>query len=87
MKYNILENNHFYIKKGNYKISYAKLYIYLKRMKTNGYEEMKINLEDEKQSETFNLRLFPNDLKNRYVFAMDNGLAIIINKKKVYSLK
>ena len=82
MKYNILEDNCFYIKKGNYKISYAELYSYLKGMKNNGKEEMTLNLGDEKKSETFKLILLKNDSQNSYVIQIDNGIGTTINKKK-----
>ena len=82
MKYNILENNRFYIYKGIYKISYKKLYSYLEIMKNTKRETMKIDFENEEESKKCDLKLYQNDSENGFEFKIDSDL-----KKKIYKKK
>jgi len=82
MNYNFLENNQFFILKDNHKISYDRLYLYLKSMKYNKEEDKKIKWDDKVKSEAFNLKLYKSDSENVFEFKIDSGLKIKINKKK-----
>ena len=85
MNYNFLENNQFYILKDNHKISYDRLYLYLKSMKNFKLKDMEINWDDEEESETSNLKLYQSDSENSFEFKIDSDLKIKINKKKSLS--
>ena len=80
MKYNLLENNCFYFKKGNHRISYRFIYDLLLEMKKNRQKKTELfwNVHDKKKNDKIGDLQMISYKDKSFIFKIDNSPKLII---------
>ena len=85
MKFNLLDNNRFYLQEGNQRISYSLIYSLLLKMHKNGQKKEEINWKDCYDKEKVNngeIEILEEEEGNIFKFKIDESSKLIIEGKK-----